>query len=349
MGEDPKTSVVMPVNNGERWLAEAIESVLAQTFTALELIIVDDGSTDASPDIIAAMSGRDSRIRAVRQPRRHGLVSALNRALALARAPLLARLDTDDIALPERLARQARSFNEQPTLVLLGTSAEKIDENGRHIGDVRRETQSERLTTLLRKSNPFVHSSVMMRTALVQKLGGYREAFLGAEDVDLWLRLSEHGTVANLPQPLVRYRIHGGNVTGRLGVRQCFSARLAGASALARRTSGVDPAERLSGPPDWWASQAAHEFYAEAAQLCRFLDLADRGKLAAHSTAEITLPSVQQMIDLSHAEKKLAGRSLVNLLMERRRRGALSARRLVLALATLLVGRTVYRSQASEP
>jgi glycosyltransferase involved in cell wall biosynthesis len=349
MSADPKISVVMPVNNGERWLAEAIESVLAQTFTAFELIVVDDGSTDASPDVIAAMSARDGRIHAVRQPQRHGLVSALNQALALARAPLLARLDADDIALPERLERQARCFDEQPRLILLGTWAEKIDESGRGIGLVRRETQSERLITLLRKSNPFVHSSVMMRTMLVKKLGGYREAFLGAEDVDLWLRLSEHGAVANLPQALVRYRVHGGNVTGRLGVRQIFSARLACASAVARGTSGVDPAERLLRPPDWWAPEAAHEFYAEAAQLCRFLDLADHTTLASHAVAEITLPSVQQMLELSHAEKKLAGRSLLNLLTERRRPAALSARRLLLALVTLLIGRTVYRSQTTEP
>jgi glycosyltransferase involved in cell wall biosynthesis len=343
MRADPKVSVVMPVNNGEAWLAAAIDSVLAQTLADFELIVVDDGSTDTSPDIIAAASERDERIVMVRQPRQLGLVKALNAALAVARAPLLARLDADDMALPERLLHQVRCFDERSDLVLLGSWAERIDVDGRRTGEVRPETDPERLAAILQKRNPLVHSSVMMRTAMVEKLGGYREAFLGAEDFDLWLRLSEHGVVANLPQTLVRYRVHGNSVTRRLALRQCFSTRLARAAAAARANSGTDPAANLSGPPDWWAPQAMSEFYAEAAAICRFLDMADPGVIAAYGTAEVRLPNTRQLLEFSHVEKVLAQRSLVNLLTTRNRPAALPLRRLVGALATLLVGRAMFR------
>src|SRR5262245_61111342 len=102
MNVDPKVSVLMPVRNGERWLREAVESILVQTFSDLELIVVDDGSIDGSSEILSNLSRRDARIRVVHQ-RPEGLVTALNRALTQARAPLVARLDADDVAMPERL------------------------------------------------------------------------------------------------------------------------------------------------------------------------------------------------------------------------------------------------------
>jgi glycosyltransferase involved in cell wall biosynthesis len=347
MSAEPKISVVMPVHNGAAWLAEAIKSVLAQTLTGFELLVVDDGSTDASPDIAAAFSNHDSRVRSIRLPRRQGLISALNTALGLVRAELIARLDADDAALPGRFAAQARYFAERPALVLLGTAAERIDEVGRSIGYMRPATDPEQLRQILqKKGNPFIHSSIMMRTPMVRKLGGYREPFLGAEDFDLWLRMCEHGGITNLAEPLVRYRIHGGNVRTRLPVRQCFSTRLALASADLRRTNGFDPADRLTGPPDWWAPQAVRDFYADTAYIARFLDLADPDTLAAHLSDEIHLPSVRQILELSHAEKKLSQKSTINLLRAHRRPAGLSLHRLALMLATLLIGRALYRQTA---
>ncbi len=329
----------MPVRNGEAWLGAAIESVLGQTLADFELIVVNDGSTDATPDIISALSGRDERIITIGQPRQLGLVKALNAALAVARAPFVARLDADDMALPERLMCQTRCFDEQPDLVLLGSWAERIDDRGRRTGALRPETDPARLAVVLSTRNPLVHSSVMMRTALVKKLGGYREAFLGAEDFDLWLRLSEHGAVAILPQILVRYRVHGNSVTRRFALRQYFSTRLARAAAAARAELGTDPAKDLLSTPDWWAPQAMNEFYAEAAAVCRFLEMADATVMAARGTGDVRLPSAQQLLEFSHAEKALAERSLLNLMTARDRPAALSLHRLVAALATLLIGR----------
>jgi GT2 family glycosyltransferase len=343
MPTDPQVSVVIPVMNGEAWLAAAIESVLFQTLTDFELIIVDDGSTDASPDIIAAMRARDARIRAVRQPRQLGLVRALNAALAVARTPLLARLDADDLALPQRLAVQVRQFSERPDLVLLGSWAEKIDDSGRRIGEARPEPDPGRLALILQRRNPFVHSSVMMRTAVVKRLGGYREAFLGAEDFDLWLRLSERGVIANLPETLVRYRVHGGSFSKRFAVRQCFSLRLGLAATAARRTSGTDPTEHLSGPPDWWAPQAINTFYGETAAISRFLDMSDAAVIEARGANAIRLPTSQQMLEFTHAERVLARRSLINLLTMRQRPSSLSQRRVVAALFMLVAGRAIAR------
>jgi glycosyltransferase involved in cell wall biosynthesis len=347
MSADPKVSVIMPVRDGQRWLAQAVESVLGQTLSELELIVVNDGSIDQSSDILSALSRRDNRLRIVHQ-RPEGLVKALNQALALARAPLVARLDADDVALPERLVCQTSCFDKQAPLVLLGSWAEKIDDEGRCIGHVRPETEPEQLAKILPRKNPFVHSSVMMRTALAQRLGGYRYPFLGAEDFDLWLRMSEHGAVANLPQALVRYRVHGDNTGQSLGVRQSFSARLAQVASAARRASGFDPADRLLGPPDWWAFDAPREFYAEVAQICRFLDLADPRTIEARRITEVRLPSLQQILDLSHAEKRLARRSIFNLLTVQNSRAPLSFSGLATVLLILLIGRVVYRGRALQ-
>ena len=123
----PQVSVVLPVRNGARWLGEALQSVIAQTLAAWELIAIDDGSTDDTPGILADFAKRDGRIRVIRQEPL-GLVAALNRGLAEVRAPLLARLDADDRALPERLDRQVRYLAGHPDVGLLGSWAHEIDE-----------------------------------------------------------------------------------------------------------------------------------------------------------------------------------------------------------------------------
>jgi glycosyltransferase involved in cell wall biosynthesis len=343
MTVDPKISVLMAVRDGERWLGQAIESVLTQTFSDFELVVVDDGSIDGSSDILSSLSGRDARIRIMHQ-RSEGLVKALNRALAVARGPLVARLDADDVALPERLARQAACFDELAALVLLGTWAEEIDDEGCCIGQIRPETYPARLKEILRRQNPFVHSSVMMRTSLARRLGGYREAFLGAEDFDLWLRMSECGMVANLPQALVRYRLHGGNTGRSLGVRQIFSVRLAHAASAAREISGVDPSDQLLRPPNWWDPDVQAQFYGEAAQICRFLEMADPELLRTNPPGEFRLPSLRQILELSHDEKKCARRAMLNLLAAKRRPAGTSLCRLAIMILVLLVGRPAYRS-----
>lgn len=200
----PAISVLMSVRDGAPWVAEAVASVLAQTDGDWELIVIDDGSTDATPDLLAAV--RDARLRVHRQAP-SGLTPALNRALALARAELIARLDADDRALPERFARQRAFLAARPEVGLLGTGAREIDGAGRDVRVVRPPTDDAAIRRVLIRANPFVHSSVMARRALVERAGGYDERLPVAQDYDLWMRMAALTGLANLDEPLVVRRL----------------------------------------------------------------------------------------------------------------------------------------------
>ncbi|MEZ5786303.1 MAG: glycosyltransferase [Xanthobacteraceae bacterium] len=343
MSADPKVSVIMPVRDGARWVREAVESMLCQTLDALELIIIDDGSSDETPAILQALGRRDGRIRIVQQ-QAEGLVAALNRGLTLAQAPLLARLDADDFAAPDRLARQVSCFDSDKSLVLLGSWATKIDNGGRAVGLLRPETDAQRLPAILMRRNPFIHSSTMLRTSLLRDLGGYRSAFLGAEDYDLWLRLSECGTIANLPHALIRYRVHAASTSSSMSLRQSFSARLARAAAAGRRLNGVDPADELRGPPDWWSSEATAGFSAEASHICRFLDCASRPVIEARQAGDVRPLSADEVFGLSHAEKRVACRSMLNFMTTRKGVKLIPPSRTAAMAAALLLGRALFRA-----
>lgn len=204
MIQAPRVSVVMSVYNAARWLREAVQSVLDQTLRELELIVVDDGSTDGTPAILQAVG--DGRLRAVRQSRA-GLTVSLNRGLRLASGPLLARLDADDVALPERLARQVAFLDAHPEVGVLGTACLETDESGRVLGTYRPPVTDAEIRRALIRRNPFVHSSVMMRRDVLEPAGFYDEALAVAQDYELWLRLSRLTRMANLGEPLVRRRL----------------------------------------------------------------------------------------------------------------------------------------------
>jgi glycosyltransferase involved in cell wall biosynthesis len=299
----PAVSVLMPVRNGAAYLPASVASIQAQDFPSFELLVIDDGSTDATPALLASFAAADPRIRVFRQPPQ-GIVAALNAGIAEARAPYLARLDADDIARPDRLSKQIAFMEARPEIGLLGTWAEVIDETGNAAGRLTPPADPAVLARALARTNPFVHSSVMMRTALVRRLGGYRAAFRAAEDYDLWLRLAEAGGVANLPENLVQYRRHAASETRRDAVRQAFSGRLAQRSAAARRGGAADPAAALTTPPDWWAGAAETAFYAGDTALYRFLD-ADAAE-APHHIHAVTA----RLFRMSHVERRLAQQRL---------------------------------------
>ena len=206
----PAVSVVMAVRDGAPWVAGAIESILGQTLTDLELIVVDDGSTDDTPLLLAWV--RDPRLVVERQAHT-GLTRALGRALARARAPLVARLDADDVAHPDRLERQRAFLAAHPEVGLLGTAARVVDEAGREVGTIQPPEDDTTIRRALIRRNPFVHSSIMARRALVAQAGGYDPDFPVAQDYDLWLRLGQLTRMANLPEALVTRRLVAGRVT----------------------------------------------------------------------------------------------------------------------------------------
>jgi glycosyltransferase involved in cell wall biosynthesis len=229
----PRVSVLMGVHNGAPWVREAVQSVLAQTLADLELVVVDDGSTDATPALLDTLA--DSRLRVTRQPRA-GLTRALNRALGLARAGLVARLDADDLALPERLARQVSFLDAHPEVGLLGTGAREVDVGGREIARRAPPTDDAAIRRALIRRNPFIHSSIVMRRALAERLGGYDPTLPVAQDYDLWMRLAAITRMANLAEPLVIRRLLPGRVSvARDGERLRAEASVRWRAVRARR------------------------------------------------------------------------------------------------------------------
>jgi hypothetical protein len=201
------------------------------------------------------------------------------------------------------------------------------------------------LARVLARTNPFVHSSVMMRTALVRRLGGYRSAFRAAEDYDLWLRLAEAAGVANLATDLVQYRRHAASQSQRDAVRQAFSMRLAQRCAAARHRGKDDPAAALTAPPDWWAEDAETAFYADDVGLYRFLD-SDAVQEPRYIRAVTA-----RLLSLNHVERRLAQQRLRAMLRETRPAG-LRHVGIALLIAALHPGRALrlaWEALATRP
>jgi glycosyltransferase involved in cell wall biosynthesis len=230
-------SVLMPVHNGACFIGEALDSLSRQTAGHFEVIIIDDGSTDGSEDIIGAYACRDERIRCFRR-RHRGLVVSLNDAIALARGEYLARMDSDDVAHPDRFRRQAVFLAENPACVAVGSQVECIDQEGSLIGLHKYETAHDAIMDrlLFREFGPtMAHPAVMMRRDVVVAVGGYRAKFVASEDRDLWLRLAERGRLANLPDVLLRYRLHLSSFSHNRGAEQRRMALVAVHDAYERR------------------------------------------------------------------------------------------------------------------
>jgi len=236
----PPVSVVMSVFNGERFLAEAVESILGQTFGDFEFIIVDDGSTDGSPRILHSYANGDSRVRIYHQPNQ-GLAHSLNRGCALARGRYIARMDADDVSVPDRLMWQVRLMEEYPELGAAGGWVEYIDNQGRVFGDLHCPLDNQSIRSdLYQLGCPLCHPATIMRKSVFLATGGYREPFLDAEDYDLWLRFAEHSQLANLDRVVLKYRHHAGQVSDRRLRQQCLSTLAAREIALSGRSQLQD-------------------------------------------------------------------------------------------------------------
>jgi hypothetical protein len=237
-------TVLLPVYNGSGTLVETIDSVLAQSHRDFELLVVDDRSTDGSGDLVDAAAARDQRIRLVRHDRNVGLAATLNEGLALARHDLVARIDQDDVALPERLAVQLAFMRAHPQLAVAGSWVYHMGATPRHDRLVRLPIEPPDVRRALASANCVYHPSVMLRRDVILGLGGYRAAFANAEDYDLWLRVARVAEIANVARPLLRYRFSLGGMTLARKWEQMYYVCLAQVNDQVR--GDVAPAEALA-------------------------------------------------------------------------------------------------------
>jgi len=240
-----RVSVVLPVYNAERFVAEAVESILAQTLAAFELVVIDDGSTDHTPGILADLASRDRRIRLVARENR-GLTRTLNEGLAEARAGFVAIMNADDVALPNRLEKQAAFLEAHPQVAAVGGQTRLVAEDGRRGPATSLPTSPEAVRAFLAKASPLAHPAAMLRRAAVLAVGGYRPQMEPAEDYDLWLRLAEHNDLANLPDVVLEYRVHSGQATARACETVAIATLVAQAAANRRAAGARDPVAKAA-------------------------------------------------------------------------------------------------------
>lgn len=231
----PIISVIMAVHNGQTYLGEAIESVLTQSFEDFEFLIHDDGSTDDTHTILKRYAKRDSRI-ILSRASNQGLAASLNLLINKARSSFLARMDADDVCLPDRFALQIARMQAEPELAVLGGFSLLIDSENRPISKLILATEHKEIdANHLRGITSISHPAVMMRKEAVLSCSGYDPQFLASQDLDLWLRLAEIGRLANLADIVLKYRIHDTSISGSRREQQREMCQRACEAAWSRR------------------------------------------------------------------------------------------------------------------
>ncbi len=303
MHGEPTVSVILPVWNGQRFLAEAIESVTQQTFDSFELIVIDDGSTDGTRPIADGFARRDPRLTVTGQPH-SGIVTALNFGIQASRGRYIARMDADDYSLPPRLAKQVAFLDTRPDCVAVGCDVEVIDANSSKIGLLRfPERHLDIAEALMNGRSALAHPSVVMRKEAVLRAGGYRASQFPSEDFDLWMRLCEIGELGNLSEALLRYRRHKDAV----GVRERAHQLAAGAAIAdrARLKQGLPPVTRWHVP---MATNLDAIYHFECARIALKSGL--RRATVRHASATITSAPLWPLAYAALAASALPRRTL---------------------------------------
>ena len=211
----PQISVIMPVYNAGKFLQPAIDSILQQTFTDFEFLICNDCSSDTSGEILLMAAEKDQRIKLLLNEKNSGITFTLNKLIAHASAPLIARMDADDMAFPERLALQFEFMQNHPDVAVAGGQLAIIGEENESLGSRIYPAAFADIRKVLLCQNPLAHPTVMMRKSAVENLGGYIDQ-TGCEDYYLWLRMVENGfELANLPEKLLHYRLNANQIKQR--------------------------------------------------------------------------------------------------------------------------------------
>lgn len=247
--EARRISVIMAVHNAQRYLTEAIDSVLAQTYEDFEFLIHDDGSNDRSSSILQAAAKCDDRI-ILSSGENRGLAASLNLLIDRSKGEFLARMDADDICRPERFERQVAYLDAHPEIAVVGSFVRYIDEAGRPVRNLNNPLNSEDIDARNYAGHTaIIHPSVMMRRQAVQAVQGYDDSFRTSQDVELWLRMAEKFRLANLPEVLLDYRFHMSSVSASVGGSSEYNYR---ARIMAARRRGLPESEVLRRKPWNW-------------------------------------------------------------------------------------------------
>ncbi|MCK4785888.1 MAG: glycosyltransferase, partial [Desulfobacteraceae bacterium] len=207
----PVISVIMPVYNGEKYLCESIDSVLKQTYTNFEFIIINDGSVDSTREII--LSYNDPRICLIDNKKNMGLTKSLNRGLQIARGKYIARMDADDISAPDRLRKELDFLQAHQDYAAVGTFLKVLNEYSKVIGTIEKPVEDAEIRRFLKRDNCIAHGSAMIRKMCLLNVGLYDESIERAQDYELWLRVSEKYKIANIPEYLYMWRNHRRNIS----------------------------------------------------------------------------------------------------------------------------------------
>lgn len=210
----------MSVYNGARYLNEAIDSVLSQSFRDFEFLIVDDCSNDNSSQILHEYAQRDIRVRIITNEFNLGLTKNLNKMIKEAKGEYLARFDCDDISLPDRFKEQVAYLDSHPKCALISLWADVIDGQGRYLRTIKYPTTNEELQKVLIRYNPFFHPGVMMRKSAAVDVGLYDENWRFAQDYEFFFRIAKKYELGNVPMILLKYRETGGSITGSKNKQQ---------------------------------------------------------------------------------------------------------------------------------
>ena len=222
--DSPKVSIIMSVYNGEEFLHDSVESILSQTFTDFEFIIIDDKSTDKTSDILKGYSFKDPRIKIITNEKNLGLTKSLNIGIKESSGEYIARMDADDISYPERLQKQFDFMENNLDYGVVGAWAKVIDNKGNIVDNFEYEETDKEIKTSLIKWNSIIHPLVLIRKDILSKVNGYDESFKYAQDYDLWLRLSKETKFVNLPEYLLYYRISNKSITRSKNKEQALCA-----------------------------------------------------------------------------------------------------------------------------
>ena len=242
---NPVVSVVMPVHNSEAHIAEAIESIQSQTFSDFELLVVFNGTTDSSRNIAAKYAAMDKRIKLLECPD-IGAAAAMNHGVARAKAPWISRMDSDDIALPEKLERQMLFLSENQDVAALATHGDIVNTSGKRVASfsgkgptTREDFQRQRLGLIY-----LLASSVVFSKEASDRIGGHRVDYHTSQDIEFWSRLADEHTILSIPETLVLYRIHGSSISMRRYFEQCRNARRAEFNMRLRRRGDSELTEQ---------------------------------------------------------------------------------------------------------